>query len=129
MSMPPPEMAKKDTMLFRHITRFHDNFIGRLSNGSKDTLRSTAWQLDAFIQENKKYKDVEYLTNMLRIIEWVIQKKFGTNWTVARAKKDLRGRTRGVNQHKENNPVIHPKPVIPTSLKKALETRITGVKV
>lgn len=126
MGMPPPEMAKIETIMFRHIKTFHEKFIDRLSSSAKDTLRCVAWQLDGFIEENKQYKDIEYLRTMLSIIEWVIQKKYGTNWTVERAKKDLRGRTRGVNQYKRKGT----KKMVPISqdLKKAIESQVLSVK-
>jgi hypothetical protein len=98
MGMPPPEMAKTETLMMRYIRRFHEKFIERLTGGSKDTLRSAAWQLDEYIEDNKQFKDAEFLRTILATIEFAIQKKYGTKWTVERAKRDLRGRTRGVNQ-------------------------------
>lgn len=124
MPLPTPQMAKRDTLLVRHIKNFHEKFVDRVTSGSKETLRSTAWQIDAMIEENKKYRDSEYLRTILATIEWIIQKKWGTKWTVARAKSDLRGRTRGVNQHApERDPITNKLPV-PASLQKALEAKL-----
>jgi hypothetical protein len=120
--MPPPEMAKTETLLMRYIKRFHEKFTERLMNGSQDTLRSTAWQLDEYIGKNKKFKDAEFLKGVLATIEYAIQKKCGTKWSVERAKRDMRGRTRGVNQFAEQKVPVMPKRRIPISreLAKAL---------
>lgn len=124
MGMPPPDMAKTETILVRYVKQFHEKFIERLSTGSKETLRSAAWQLDALIEENKKFKDAEYLKTMLSTIEWVIQKQFGGDWTVAKAKKDLRGRTKGINQFSRDKSEVKKKLPMPEGLKRALEARL-----
>lgn len=121
-----PEMAKRETILYRYIRRFHEQFVYRLGLDSKDTLRCTAWQIDAYLEEHGKYKDADFIRTLLATIEYVIQKKCNTKWTVARAKKDLRGRTRGVNQwakgtRRRRNPV-------PIDLSKSIESRLVGVR-
>jgi hypothetical protein len=128
MGMQPPEMAKIETILFRRIRKFHDYFVERLAVGAKDTLRCTAWQLDAYIEENKKYKDIDYLRTLLQTLEWVIQKKFSTAWSVERAKIDMRGRTRGVNQHSWGRPEIQKKVPMPKGLRQEIEKRISMAK-
>jgi hypothetical protein len=93
-----PQMAMHQTMIFRYIKQFHEKLLFRLQNDSKDTLRCAAWQLDNYLEEHGKFKDAEFIATLLHTIEYIIQKKWNCNWTVERAKKDLRGRTRGVNQ-------------------------------
>lgn len=128
MPLPPPDMAKIDTQLIKHVRRFHEKFVYRLTSGSKEMLRSAAWQLDAFIQENKQYKDADYLRTMLKTVEWVIQKKWNTNWTVERAKRDLRGRTTGVNQFTADKPVKRRRVPISKNLQRSLEDRLIPSK-
>ena len=99
MPLPLPEMAKSETLLMRTIRQFHEKFATRLMSMSASTLRATAWQLDAYFEENKKYKDAEFIKQLLAILEFGVQKKSASDWTLERAKKDLRGRTRGVNQY------------------------------
>lgn len=122
-----PEMAKQETILFRYIRRFHEQFVYRLGMDSKDKLRCVAWQIDAYLEEHGKYKDADFLRTILSTLEYIIQKKCHTKWTVARAKKDLRGRTRGVNQwakphvKRKRNPVS-------LDLSKSIESRLVGVR-
>jgi hypothetical protein len=119
-----PEMAKRETIMFRYIRRFHEQFLNRLQNDSKETLRCAAWQIDAYLEEHGKFKDAEFLITLLHTIEYVIQKKCNTNWTVARAKKDLRGRTRGINQWADKNAPKKRRPPVSIDLSKTIEKRL-----
>jgi hypothetical protein len=88
-----PQMAlSNDGLLTRHIKKFHEWFQQSLAKHSVITLRKTAWQLNVFYEENRKYKDVEFIKSLIEILEFVIQKKGNTDWTINKAKKDLRGR-------------------------------------
>lgn len=118
-----PEMAKRETILFRYVRRFHEQFVARLGSDSKQTLRSAAWQIDAYLNEHGKYKDADFMRTILATIEYVIQKKCNTNWTVERAKKDLRGRTRGVNQSAKPG-TRRKRVLVPVSLSKSIESRL-----
>ncbi len=115
MGMPPPEMAKTETLLMRCIRQFHDKFVDRLTGSTTDTLRCAAWQIDQYMEENKQYKDAEFLKGILAIIEFAAQQKGGTKWTVERAKRDMRGRTRGVNQFAEKKEATLPRRRVPIS--------------
>src|SRR5690349_16560170 len=92
MPLPLPKMPKSETLLMRTVRQFHEKFATRLKSMSASTLRATAWQLDAYYEENKKYKDAEFLKQLLAILEFGVQKKSNSDWTLERAKKDLRGR-------------------------------------
>lgn len=118
-----PEMAKRETIMFRYIRRFHEQFVGRLGIDSKETLRCAAWQIDNYLTEHGKYKDAEFLRTLLTTIEYVVQMKCNTKWTVARAKKDLRGRTRGINQWAKPGTRRKRAPV-PIDLAKSIENRL-----
>lgn len=122
MGMPPPEMAKKETILARYVKKFHDQFVERLASSSRDTLRCTAWQIDQYIDDNKQFKDAEFLRAILATIEYVAQQKYGGKWTVARAKRDMRGRARNINQYADPALKNNPRRRIPISrdLAKAL---------
>ncbi len=67
------------------------------------------------MEENKQYKDAEFLKGILAIIEFAAQQKGGTKWTVERAKRDMRGRTRGVNQFAEKKEATLPRRRVPIS--------------
>lgn len=114
MGIAPPEMAKTETILMRLIKKFHEKFIEKMSISSTEKLRCVAWQLDEYINENKKFKDAEFLRTLLSTVEYAIQQQGGTQWTVERAKKDLRGRTRGVNQHADKEKSL-PRRRVPVS--------------
>lgn len=115
MGMPPPLMAVKETILTRYIKKFHDSLVDRLAVSAKDTLRATAWQVDQYMDENKKFKDAEFLRGVLATLEYVIQQKYGGKWTVERAKRDMRGRTIGVNQHADKRKHERPRRRVPIS--------------
>jgi hypothetical protein len=122
-----PEMARRETIMFRYIRRFHEQFVARLGTDSKDTLRCAAWQIDNYLTEHGKYKDADFLRTLLATIEYVIQRKCNTKWTVERAKKDLRGRTRGINQWAK--PGQHRKrKVVPINLSKSIESHLVEVR-
>lgn len=124
-----PEMAKRETIMFRYIRRFHEQFVARLGADSKETLRCAAWQIDAYLEEHGKYKDADFLRTLLATIEFVIQKKCNTKWTVERAKKDLRGRTRGINQWaKPGTDRRRRKAPVPIDLSKTIENRMVSVR-
>lgn len=122
-----PEMAKRETIIFRYIRRFHEQILNRIQNDTKETLRSAAWQIDAYLEEHGKFKDAEFLITILHTIEYVIQKKCNTNWTVARAKKDLRGRTRGVNQWSNKNAPHRRRPPVAMDLSQMIDKRLIEV--
>lgn len=119
-----PEMAKRETIMFRYVRRFHEQFVARLGADSKETLRCAAWQIDNYIEEHGKYKDADFLRTILATIEYVIQQKCKTKWTVERAKKDLRGRTRGINQSSKQLPRTKRSAPVPINLSKAIENRL-----
>lgn len=122
-----PEMAKRETIMFRYIRRFHEQFVSRLGMDSIETLRCAAWQIDAYLEEHGKYKDADFIKTILATLEFVIQKKGNNKWTIARAKKDLRGRTRGVNQWAKPGIRQKKRPIVPIELSKAIENRLVTV--
>jgi hypothetical protein len=93
----PYMAARSETMLMRAIREFHERFTDRL-DVTIETLHYAAWQLDEYVEKNKQYKDAEFLATLLTTIEYIIYKKSGFKWTVKKAKRNMRGRTRGVNQ-------------------------------
>lgn len=124
MSNMPRMAAANDTIFFRHIRQFHEKFVGHLGKVNKETLRCVAWQIDNYLEEHGKFKDADFLRSIITILEYVIQKKGNTNWTLARAKKDLRGRTLGVNQFKRGT--RRKRAPVPIDLSKSIETRLVG---
>jgi hypothetical protein len=86
----------------RHIMRLHQVIAARMNSDSVKTLRKTAWQIEEYLEEHGKFIDAEFLRALQKSLEKLVQRKTGTKWTVELAKRDLRGRTIGVNQFARN---------------------------
>ncbi len=125
-----PEYAKVETILFRYIKRFHEQFLNRMGPSSKETLKGTAWQIEEYLEENGKYKDADFLRTIQATLEYYIQKKSksesGAKWSVARAKKDMRGRGTGINQYSKNKPPRKRAPV-PIKLSRSIDNRLLDI--
>lgn len=123
-----PQMAKRETIMFRYIKKFHEQFQSRLGSDALETLRACAWQIEDYLDEHGKYKDAEFLRTLQQSIEWVIQKKCGTDWSVERAKRDLRGRTRGINQFaKPRQKLPRKRAPVSSKLSQAITDRVLDI--
>lgn len=58
------------------------------------TLRRVAHEIAVVEEENKSFRDRALFRLLRSELEFVIQDVGKTNWTVARSRRDLRGRTR-----------------------------------
>lgn len=67
-------------------------FLEYMQKSNLDTLRKTAHQLTDLYEENRAYNDAEFIRIMIRTLEHAIQQIGGTKWTVARSRKDMRGK-------------------------------------
>ncbi len=122
-----PEMAKKgETHIFRYIRRFHEILLSRLGSDSEITNKRTAWQLDNYLQEHGKFKDTDFIRTLIKTFEYYIQKKDGSNWSIAKSKKNLSGRATGVNQYSKNRPERQRSPV-PIKLSQAIDQRLVDI--
>ena len=72
--------------------RFHATWLRFLLRTSIQTMRRVAHELSALEKENAQYVDGALFRLMREQIEFVIQVVGKTPWTVARSKRDLRGR-------------------------------------
>ena len=79
----------------RVAARFHERWLKFLLNSSEQTLKRVAHELFDLEQENSAYRDGAIFCRLRRNLEFVIGDLTETDWTVARSRKDLRGRTRG----------------------------------
>ena len=79
----------------RVAARFHERWLKFLLNSSEQTLKRVAHELFLLEQENATYRDGAIFCRLRRNLEFVIGDLTETDWTVARSRKDLRGRTRG----------------------------------
>ena len=77
------------------VRRFHQRWLKFLLNSSVQTLRRVAHELAEMEQANKGFRDNAVLTLLRKELEFAIQDIGSTDWSVARSKNDLRGRTRG----------------------------------
>jgi hypothetical protein len=77
------------------VKRFHQRWLKFLLNSSVQTLRRVAHELAAMETANAGYRDGVLLTLLRKELEFVIREVGGTDWSVARSRNDLRGRTRG----------------------------------
>jgi hypothetical protein len=77
------------------VMRFHERWLKFLLNSSVQTLRRVAHELAAMEEANKGFRDGAVLTLLRRELEFAIQDIGSTDWSVARSRNDLRGRTRG----------------------------------
>src|SRR5260221_6071782 len=77
------------------VKRFHERWLKFLLNSTPQTMRRVCHELAAMEEANKGFRDNALLTLLRRELEFVIRDVGGTNWSVARSRNDLRGRTRG----------------------------------
>lgn len=66
-----------------------------LRDSTPQTLKRVAHELKALEEMNAGYYDGEIFSRLLKNLEYVIGQVTHSNWTVARSRNDLRGRTRG----------------------------------
>lgn len=76
----------------RIAVRFHATWFGFLLKASIQTMRRVAHELAGMEKENAQYRDGMLFGLLREQIEFVIQDVGKTPWTVARARRDLRGR-------------------------------------
>lgn len=79
----------------RAVKRFHERWLKFLLTSSVQTMRRVAHELAAMELENAGYRDAAILCLLRKDLEFVIRDVTGSNWSVARSRNDLRGRTRG----------------------------------
>jgi hypothetical protein len=77
------------------VKRFHQRWLKFLLNSSVQSLRRVCHELAEMEAANAGYRDAAILTLLRRELEFVIRDVGGTDWSVARSRNDLRGRTRG----------------------------------
>lgn len=77
------------------VMRFHQRWLKFLLNATPQTLRRICHELAAMEEANKGFRDNAILALLRRELEFVIRDVGDTDWSVARSKSDLRGRTRG----------------------------------
>jgi len=122
-----PEIAKKNqgTIMMRWIKDFHEKFTSRLGTDNIDTLRSTAWQIEEYLEEHGKYYDAEFIRTLQHSLEKVIQKVGNTpDWTVKKASTSMQGRVTGINQYRDKK--VKPKKApVSAKLSKEISDRMT----
>lgn len=118
-----PNYAKRHTILMRKILQLHEIIANRLNSDSVDTLRASAWQIEEYLEEHGRYVDAEFIRTIQKSIEKVVQRTGGTKWTVEKAKRDLRGRTTGVNQFTRKTQ--RERAFAPRHLAQAIESKLT----
>ncbi|MBM3536048.1 MAG: hypothetical protein FJX60_23805 [Alphaproteobacteria bacterium] len=74
------------------VIRFHAAWLRFLLKVSVQTMRRVAHELAVLERENAGYRDGALFRLLREQIEFVIQDVGKTPWTVARSKRDLRGR-------------------------------------
>ena len=104
----------------RIALRFHAIWLRFLLNASVQTMRRVAHELAGLEKENAQYRDGALFGLLRDQIEFVIQDVGKTPWTVARSKRDLRGRKlRGVG-------LLPRVRCVPQSLRDALRIHLNG---
>jgi hypothetical protein len=81
------------------------------------TLRRVAHELAALEEENRQYHDGIIFSVLRKNLEFVIQDVGGTNWSVARSKHDMRGKTRWRRDQPRNH--------VDSKVREALSRRIS----
>src|SRR5690349_8562055 len=79
----------------RMAARFHERWCKFLRDSSVQTQKRVAHELKTLAEVNAGYYDGVIFSRLLENLEYVIGRKTHSNWTVARSRSDLRGRTRG----------------------------------
>ena len=79
----------------RAAARFHEHWVTFLRGSTPQTLKRVAHELKTLEEMNAGYYDGVIFSRLLRNLEYVIGQVTHSNWTVARSRNDLRGRTRG----------------------------------
>src|SRR5438445_10056822 len=77
------------------VERFHQRWLKFLLNATPQTMRRVCHEMVEMEEANKGFRDNAILTLLRRELEFVIRDVGGTNWSVARSRNDLQGRTRG----------------------------------
>lgn len=119
----PCMVLEDDAVMVKHVKKFHEWMYLHVNKYSVVTLRKSAWQLHMFYEDNKKFRDVEFIKPIIEFIEFIIQKKSNSNWTIKKAKTDMRGR---FSSRYSRIPKQIP---IPQDLSKALRERVLQTEV
>ena len=76
------------------VARFHERWLKFLLNSSEQTMKRVAHEIFELEQENAPYRDGAIFSQLRKSLEFVIADVTHSDWSVARSRKDLRGRTR-----------------------------------
>jgi hypothetical protein len=80
--------------------RFHTRWLSFLLKATPQTLRRVAHELALLEEENRNYRDGAIFRLLRHETEFVVQNVGGNSWTVARSRRDFRGRTRHDRQRR-----------------------------
>jgi hypothetical protein len=110
--------------------RFHRRWLSFLLCSSMQTMRRVAHELCALEAENRDYRDGAIFCLLRRDLEFVVRDIGGTNWSVARSRRDLRGRTRRhpcvpIDHHLQKELRYRP---LPTIGENSVESPIVGLR-
>lgn len=126
MPLPMPDMATKhETLIYRYVVKFHERLLHRANIAKPPTLKCAAWQLDDYLKEHGKYKDSDFIRTIITILEYYVQKKDESDWTLQHAKKSLSGRTKGVNQYHKKPKAVRRGAPVTEKLSKMLDHKLT----
>lgn len=84
--------------------RFHARWVRFLLSASVQTLKRVAHELYGLEKEHAGYRDGTIFRLLRTETEFVIKDVSGSDWTVQRSLRDLRGRTR--RNHQQIDPAI-----------------------
>jgi hypothetical protein len=90
----------------KSTVRFHTRWLKFLLEATPQTLRRVCHELAALEEENQQYRDGVIFSVLRKQLEFVIQDVGRTNWSVARSRRDMRGRTRRSQRQLHIDPMI-----------------------
>jgi hypothetical protein len=75
------------------VARFHAGWLKFLLKSTAQTLKRTCHEIAALEEANAAYHDGAIFLLLRKNLEFVIRDVTSSEWSVARSRKDLRGRT------------------------------------
>jgi hypothetical protein len=88
--------------------RFHAGWLKFLLNSTPQTLKRVCHEISALEEANAKFRDGAIFGLLRSNLEFVIAEVTQTDWTVARSRKDLRGRIRGRGRNSHDRVRVDP---------------------